>query len=418
MQIELFSPYEKQREIIDTYIESSHLFGVVVAPRGSGKTLLAMNMMLYWVLGSKNQKGGWISPVYNQAKAVYDAIVLAAKDVIVQNNRQDLNITFVNGSTLKFLSTDNADNIRGFRFTHIVIDEAAFQRERSIDQVVLPTLNPNGKKCLMISTPKSKNHFFSWYNKGISQDSNVISFKIPLTECPYVSKELIQAAKDSLPPDIFKQEFLGEFIDSSNDVFTGVDKVSFLTQYEEPNNQKVFIGVDTGLSGDSSVLALISPTGRVLGIHTLNQTDINKVATTFTNILNQYDVVGGYIESNGIGRATYDLMSPKFRKVKEWFTTIGNKTDLVRKLINDIETQTIELPTQELCPDLHTEFSQYTYKMSPTGKLSFSHSPGGHDDIIDALMLANYSRVQFVDRRPITISNIKSVKPTFGGGPR
>ena len=414
MDIKLFTPYQKQKEIIDNYIDSDTLFGVVVAPRGSGKTLLAMNMMLYWVLSKKNQKGGWISPVYNQAKSVYDQIVLAAKEVIIQNNRQDLNITFVNGSTLKFLSTDNADNIRGFRFTHVVIDECAFQRERAIDQVVLPTLNPNGKKCLMISTPKSKNHFFTWYNKGISEDNNIVSFKVPLTECPYVSQELIQAAKESLPPDIFKQEFLGEFIDSSNDVFVGVDRVSILGQYEEPRNQDAFIGIDTGLSGDASVLALISPIGKVLGIHIINQTDINTVATVFTNILRGYNVVGGYIESNGIGRATYDLVQPKYRKIKEWFTTQNNKTDLVRKLISDIETGYIELPSQELCPQLHTEFSQYTYKMSPTGKLSFGHIPGGHDDVLDALMLANYSRVQFTEKKPIKISSISNVRPSFG----
>ena len=411
MDIKLFTPYPLQREFIDEFIESDPMFGVVVAPRGSGKTLLAMNMMLYWVLQKKNQRGGWISPVYNQAKSVYDQIVLAGKEVIVQNNRQDLNITFVNGSTLKFLSTDNADNIRGFRFTHIVIDEAAFQRERALDQVVLPTLNPNGKKCLMISTPKSKNHFFTWYNKGLAQNDNIVSFKIPLTECPYVSDELIQAAKESLPPDIFKQEFLGEFIDSSNDVLQGIDRVANVGAFTPGTGQDAFVGIDTGLSDDMSVLTILSPIGRVLHIESINKENLNTVATRFSNIMSTYNVVGGYIETNGIGRGMYDLVHPRFRKIKEFFTTQDNKTEMVRKLIADIETATIELPSQELCPELHTEFTQYTYKLSPTGKLSFSHIPGGHDDFIDSLMLANYSRVQFVNKKPMTVSSIKTVKP-------
>ena len=59
-------------------------------------------------------------------------------------------ITFMNGSTLKFLSTDNSDNIRGFRFTHLIIDEAAFIKEHALNTAILPTLNPNGKKCLMV----------------------------------------------------------------------------------------------------------------------------------------------------------------------------------------------------------------------------------------------------------------------------
>ena len=412
MQVELFKPYPKQREVIDQYVDSEHLFGVVVAPRGSGKTLLGMNVMMYWLLSKNKQKGAWISPVYNQAKSVYDQIILAGKDVIIQNNRQDLNITFVNGSTLKFLSTDNADNIRGFRFTHVIIDEIAFQKERSIDQIVLPTLNPNGKKCMMISTPRGKNFFYNWYNK---QD-NTISFKIPLTECPYINPDLIDAAKKSLPPDLFKQEFEGEFVDSGNDVFQNIDKVSYIDAWDH-KRQDAFIGIDTGLTTDMSVLACVSPMGKVLHMEHINNENINTIATRFSNIMNQYNVVGGYIETNGIGRGMYDLVQPKFKKVKGWNTTQDNKTELVRKLINDIETLTIELPSRELCPTLHDEFANYTYKLSPTGKLSFGHLPGKHDDFIDALMLANMSRVKFIERKPISISSIKQVKPVFGGYP-
>ncbi len=161
MEIKLFTPFDKQREVIESFADSEHLFGVVVAPRGSGKTLLAMNLMLYWLLGDKNQKGGWVSPIYNQAKAVYDQVVEAGRDIIVQSNRQDLNITFINGSSLKFLSSDNPDSIRGFRFHFLILDEVAFQKETAIQSAILPTLNPTGKKCLLVSTPRGKNHFYT-----------------------------------------------------------------------------------------------------------------------------------------------------------------------------------------------------------------------------------------------------------------
>jgi len=126
MEIKLFKPFPKQKEIIDSFISSDHLFGVIVAPRGSGKTLLAENMMLFWLLDNPNQKGGWISPIYNQAKNVYDQVVEAARDIIVQSNRQDLHISFSNGSSLKFISSDNPDTIRGFRFHYLILDEVAF----------------------------------------------------------------------------------------------------------------------------------------------------------------------------------------------------------------------------------------------------------------------------------------------------
>tara|TARA_R110000772_G_scaffold77436_1_gene166796 strand:- start:129 stop:851 length:723 start_codon:yes stop_codon:yes gene_type:complete len=235
--------------------------------------------------------------------------------------------------------------------------------------------------------------------------------RFKLEDCPYINREVIDIAKKSLPHDIYLQEYEAQFVDSSNDVFQKINEVAYVGEYRKGGD--VYVGVDTGLSNDASVLTCISPVGRVMNMVTLRNTDINSVATRFKEELQSYNVVGGYIEINGVGRGVYDLMSPSFRKIKAFTTNQQNKTELVRKLINDIETKTIELPSEELCADLHTEFSTYTYKMSPTGKLSFGHISGGHDDHLDSLMLANYSRVKFLERRPLRIKNVNNLRPSF-----
>ena len=414
MNITLFTPYEKQKEFISGFSDTDDLFGVVSAPRGSGKTLLAINLMLYWLLQKPNRKGGWIAPVYQQSKQVMDQIVTNAGDTIDSSNRMEGTINFINGSTLKFLSSDSPDNIRGFRFTHLILDECAFIKENALQTAILPTLNPLGKKCLMISTPKGKNHFFQWYNK-----KEVVSMSFPLTECPYVSEVLVEEARRSLPPDIFKQEFLADFVDSGNDVFTGVEKVSTINLFSIEQRVDVYVGIDTGLTDDMSVLTLIDPTGRVRWIEAINNRTIQEIAEKFMSLLNNFNVVGGYIECNGIGKAMSDLIRPRYPRIREFFMTQDRKQDLVRKLIHDIETMTIELPTSELCPELHTEFSTYTYKLSPAGKLSFSHMPGAKDDYIDSLMLSNYSRVKFIENNNITIRKTPlTIQPKFGSLPK
>ncbi len=413
MNITLFTPYEKQKQFITRFADTDDLFGVVSAPRGSGKTLLGINLMLYWLLQKPNRKGGWISPVYSQAKSVMDSIVNTSTDVIDSSNRMEGTISFVNGSTLKFLSSDSPDNIRGFRFTHLILDEAAFHKENSINTAILPTLNPLGKKCLMISTPRGRNHFYNWFSK-----EEAVSLSFPLTECPYVSKTLVEEARKSLPVDIFRQEFLAEFVDSTNDVFVGIDKVSTINLFSNQVRMDVYAGIDTGLTDDMSVLTLIDGTGRVRWIEALNNIPLQDIAEKFMSIMGDFSIVGGYIETNGIGRAMYDAINPTFRRIKKFNTTQDNKTEMVRKLISDIEDMTIELPTRELCPELHNEFQSYSYKLSPNGKLSFSHLPGHHDDYIDSLMLANFSRIQFIKQRGITIKSgnrsSQRVKPSFG----
>ena len=413
MNITLFTPYDKQKEFISRFADTDDLFGIVSAPRGSGKTLLGINLMLYWLLQKDNRKGGWISPVYSQAKSVMDQIVNTAGDTISSSNRMEGTIGLINGSTLKFLSSDSPDNIRGFRFSHLIIDEAAFVKENALNTAIIPTLNPSGKKCLMISTPKGKNHFFNWYNKP-----EAVTMKFPLTECPYVSKILIEEAKKSLPPDIFRQEFLAEFVDSGNDVFTNVDRVSTVNLFSNQVRHDVYVGIDTGLTDDMSVMTLIDSTGRTRWIESINNRTIQDIAEQFMSIMGNFSIVGGYIECNGIGKAMADLIRPNYPKVKEFFMTQDRKQDVVRKLIRDMEDLTIEIPTVELCPALHKEFSTYTYKLSPSGKLSFSHMPGAKDDHIDSLMLANYSRVKFINNKQFKVSSGgRKIQPAFGGLP-
>jgi len=406
MNVKLFTPYKAQQTFIDKFVVTDDLFGTLVAPRGSGKTLAAINFAMYWGLQKKNQKLGWCSPTFSQSKSVLDQIVAAAPDLVESSNRMEAVITFINGSTIKFLSSDSADNIRGFRFTHLILDEAAYIKDSVISTILLPTLNPNGKKCLLVSTPAGKNHFFTWYMK-----EDVISHRITLEECPYISQTLLDEAKSSLPADIYAQEYLAQFVDSANDVFVGIEKVAYVGEYRRGGD--VYVGIDTGLSDDASVMTLVSPIGRVMNVVSISQTDINTAATLFLKELQPYNVVGGYIETNGIGRAMFDLVQPKHRRIKRFDTNQNNKTEMVRKLIGDIETMTIELPSNELCPELHREFATYTYKLSPTGKLSFGHSNGSHDDYVDSLLLANYSRNQFMERRPIRIKNVNNIRPSF-----
>ena len=404
MNVQLFTPYAKQKEFLDGFLASDKMFGVVVSPRGAGKTLLASNLTLYWALDNNGQKCAWISPVFAQARSVFDEIVKAAGELIESSNRMELIINLINGSSIKFLSADSPDSIRGYRFHYVVIDEAAFVKDLTIQQNILPTLNPNGKKCLLISTPKGKNHFFTYFNRD-----DVYAMRFKLEDCPYINQEVIDSARTSLPPEIYRQEYEAQFVDSSNDVFTGVDKVAVLQTYTTQGD--AYVGIDTGITDDMSVLCIMSPIGRILNIVSINNKPLNLIAETFSNIMSQYNIVGGYIEVNGVGRGTYDLIHPKFRKVKPFTTNQNNKQEMVRKLISDIETSSIELPSQELCPELHKEFSTYTYKLSTTGKLTFTHMPGTHDDHIDALLMANYSRNQFMNRKPITV---RAIRPSFG----
>jgi len=394
MDVTLFSPHFGQKRVIDGFADSEHKFGVVATGRQYGKSLLAQNLMIYWLLNTPNQKGAWITPVYNQCKKIFAEMISSAYPLIKNQNKADLTIEFINGSTLQFLSTDNYNTIRGFSFNYMVIDEAAFIKEDAINEAILPTLTVLGKKCLIISTPKSKNWFYNWYIRGLTPNNNYISFQGISSSNPYVDKEFITEQEKSLPPEIFRQEFLAEFTDAGSDVFTGVDNVCILDEYDAKRNRRCYIGVDTGINGDYTVCTVLDETGKTLGILRVNGGTFQSIGDNILSYLDGFNVIGGFCETNGIGLAMYQILKPKIHKLQSFNTTNTNKVDGIRNLIQTIQNQDLVLPSKTLFPELYNELNAFTYKISSTGLIQFSAPSGLHDDCIMSLMLANEARTK------------------------
>jgi len=418
MNITLFTPSKWQSNVINKFADSDHKFGIVSTGRQAGKSLMAQNLMLYWLLGKQNMKGSWITPIYNQAKKIFQELTSAAHDIISQQNKADLTITFINGSTLQFLSAERSDSIRGFSFHYMVIDEAAFIKEESINEAVLPTLSALGKKCLIISTPKSKNWFYNYWLKGQVENNDYISFQGISTDNPYVDQAFILEQQKSLPIDIYRQEYLAEFTDAGSDVFRNLDSVCILNHWNEPSRTKrAYCGIDTAISSDYTVCSIIDESGTVNKIIRFNGSTFEDASKTIVSELKRWNIVGGYCETNSIGQAMYELIKPHIRKIKPFTTTQDSKAKGIRRLIHDIEEGIIELPSKELMPECYNELSAYTYKISSNGKLSFSHPNGYHDDIVDSLWLANLARNElFMNKSTLHIGtqNVKSVRPKFG----
>ena len=405
MQITLFNPHQGQKAVIDGFADSKHKFGVVATGRQYGKSLLGQNLMLYWLLSNDKQKGAWVSPIYNQAKKVFQELLDAAHQIVSKSNKADLVLEFVNGSTIQFLSAERYDSIRGFSFNYMVIDEAAFIREEAVNEAIFPTLSAIGKKCLVISTPKSKNWFYNAFLKGSNEGGDYISFRGISTDNPHIDGNFIQDQAKSLPPEIFNQEYMAEFSEATNDVFRGLDAVCNLNNWDESKTTRDYFGIDVGMSNDFTVCTILSESGRCKKILRFNGSTFEESAKTIINQLRRFDIRGGYVETNGPGVALFELIKKHYRNVKPFYTNQDNKTTAVRKMIYDIEEGVLELPSKNLMPECYNELSAYTYKVNTNGKLSFSHPPGLHDDVVDAIWLANMAREDFLKKGSLYVGN-------------
>ena len=67
-----------------------------VAPRQTGKSFLAMQVVLYWAINYPGSAIFWVSPIYAQAKKVFDEIYDAVypSGLIKSANKSDVTIKF------------------------------------------------------------------------------------------------------------------------------------------------------------------------------------------------------------------------------------------------------------------------------------------------------------------------------------
>ena len=389
ISVQLYNPHPNQRKIHDSINKDHYKYYVINIGRQFGKSLLATNQLLYWLLSNKCE-AAWVSPVYNQANKVYEQIVtaFATTDIISKKDSQKLKIVFCNGSTLQFFSAERYDNIRGFTFDYLVCDEFAFIDEKAWTEVLRATVLVKGKKVLLISTPKGKNHFYKMHQlDGINEQYK--SFTMTSYDNPMINPKEIDDAKLTLPEMIFRQEYLAEFVDGSAMLFNN------RTMRSNQPSGRCYGGIDLGRADDYSVLSIFNEKGEQIFIERWRQTEWANIIKAISSKLRQFNVNTTLIEVNSIGDVVYELLQKEcsnFTRIEPFITTNNSKKEIVENLI--VANQNKEVVFTE-CDWLDKELEMFTYEYNPKSRLIKYSAPNGfHDDGVMATCLSYHCYLQ------------------------
>ena len=189
-----FTPHKKQKEIIHSILNGKEKFHIVSVGRQMGKSLMGMNLALYWGINNGACKILWVSPVYSQTNKVHKELVAAITEsgIIKSNNYGDNTLTLKNGTEILFRSAERYDNIRGLTCDYGIIDEAAFMKNDAWAEAIRPVFAVRGKKVLFISTPKGKNYFYDLFQLGQSGDNpRYKSYTGSSYDTPYIDRDEI-----------------------------------------------------------------------------------------------------------------------------------------------------------------------------------------------------------------------------------
>ena len=381
--------------MITSILESKSKFHVACVGRQFGKSLMAMNLVLYWGINRGPAKILWVSPVYSQTDKVQKELMAAIGEsgLVKSCNYSSNEITLKNGTQILFRSAERYDNIRGLTCDYGVIDEAAFCKDEAWQEAIRQVFMVRGKKVLFISTPKGKNFFYDLYQLGVSEDyPQYCNYTGTSYDTPYIDPIDIMDAKKTLPENVFKQEYMAAFIDSGGEVFSNLDKNTF-AQYPRPQG-KIFCGIDLGKQEDYTVATFVDSRGQIVDIYRSNAQEWTTMVNEILIRIRKHNATV-MIEVNSIGDVIFEMVKKQWQDTHPFVTTSKSKQEIIEGLILDMNDVAITIPDVGLFSWLYNELSMFTYSYNPkTRSIKYGHPSGQHDDTVISLAIANYNRKQ------------------------
>lgn len=384
-------PHIGQQRVIDAVIDGPEKYITVVSPRQTGKSLLLINLILYYAINDKTEPViGVISPVYIQVRKLMEDLLNAISDsgIVESSNFSNHEVKLKTGAKIKFRSSEREDSLRGETFSYLFLDEAAYQSESAWKNAILPTALVKGKKVILFSTPKGKDWFYEMYMMGLNPEfKNYKSVRMFQGENPLIDMEEIEAARKSLPSHIYKAEYEGEFIEGDNSLFINTKELIY--QGVKYGSGKIYCGIDLARQKDYTVATFIDDKGLVFDIFRINLTSWDHIIKELIAKIKKYNAIV-IVELNSIGDVIFDQLKKEWNNIEGFYTTNESKKEIIENLIMSFNLKEIFIPDNK---DLLQELDVFEMSYNPISRsVKYAARPPFNDDMVISLALANYLR--------------------------
>lgn len=369
---------------------------ILVWNRRGGKDKTCFN---YMIKKAFERKGTYFYflPEYSQAKKVvwdnidndgFKMLDHIPEQVIVNKNASELKIELVNGSIIQLIGADSFEksgvgtNPVGVVFSEYSINSPA------VWSYVRPILQANGGWAVFNFTPRGTNHAFELLNRH-KDDKKWFTQVLTVDDTKVLTPEQLDEERESMPEDLFQQEYYCKFLEGAGAFFRKVDDAVYKDKPDKVNfTHKYQIGVDLAKYQDYSVVTVIDlSTFNVVEIDRFNQMDYTTQKTRIENIALRYKTESSptiYIDSTGVGEPIFEDLAERGLQVEPYKFTEKSRKDLLTNLQLILEQGRIRIPNNE---QLVAELKSMQYHLSDQGKLKIQVPNGMHDDLIMSLAL-------------------------------
>lgn len=392
--IVLSKPHLTQQIAYEAFYKPNIRYLILSNGRRWGKSQLLQIFGLKTLI-KDGGKVGLLTPKYSHLSTFFREYEEKLREYSTRISQQDKIIILQNGASIEFFSGESADNIRSRSFDLFLLDEFAYLKDQKNvwEKIIRPTLSDRRGKAVFASSPNGGDFFYELFMKGqkdsVTYHKSYVSYNFPTITNPYIDTSEIEEARDTLTERSFRQEYLGEFLLSDAEVFNNIDGVSRLVS-KQPYEGNFVMGADLARENDFSVITLIDVDRneqvayyRFTGVNF--QTQIEEIIS----IYHQWKPAVFYCESNSFGKVIVEFLQSRGIDVEDEYTTHTQKRLYIEQLQLDIEKENILLLRDAIQME---ELRNFGIHKTPSGNVTYKANMG-HDDMVMALAIANYARV-------------------------
>jgi len=362
-------------------------FKVLACGRRWGKTLFGCTKCVE--VAVNNGRAWWIAPSYKLGRVGWRGVSHLMRQIPgAEPRRGEFLWTLPAGGTVQVRSADDPQSLRSEGLDLAVLDECAYMQEAAWIEALRPALSDRLGEAIFISTPHYRNWFWRLFQRGISGADNWNAWKFPTVTNPFIDPGEIEAARADMPADIFRQEYLAEFLEGEGAVFRNIAACMIApeTRPEEHEGHYKVAGIDWGKHNDFTVISVgCLDCHQEIALDRFNQIDYTFQRARLASLMQMWHVGWILAESNAMGEPIIEQLQYDGLPVEGFQTTASSKPPLIENLALTLEREEWQFLS---IPVATAELEAYERKVSAqTGRSSYGAPEGLHDDTVIARAL-------------------------------
>lgn len=390
----------------------------------------------------------WIAPEYEMCDIMIDDVFLnriypmhttewerQLKPYVKLSNQKPRSLFFrTTGTKVEFQSAKEAPTKVGRALNKVYLDEISLNKPEILYNVMTMTGQTRGQ-VFCFSWPRGKDWWWNEWKKGWDGDelypadpvlrrkhkNTHKSWRFPSTISKFVTQEMIDDWKSTLPEHIYRELVLAEWMEAGGRVFQNIDKVCILEPglHDRPEaGHKYLIGYDPAQTRDINAygvwdISVFPFEERVLGEFPRGQpwelcwNQLAELSRFWLNAPIVYDNTGGSFKYGHMEQ----LQARGIQAIPFEFAGLNRKNNAINIASLLFETLGVRLTTHAKA---RLEVEAYTYSKTKLNNITYHAPEGMTDDYLTVrVMIANHAVLMNPEKKNMVCDIIENRRKTL-----